>query len=125
MKLIDWGKVIHPAFAELANGTSKSGTPKSPIDTHQHPDFGSAINEGSREKLLSQVRADGGPERSPLLCWDHPDFLGPGGLINHPWFMEQPQYKSLLDQASAINEGKLTKMNKAGKVEVAKQFIAA
>ena len=45
--------------------------------------------------------------------------------MNHPWFMEQPQFKSLFDQASAIKNGKLLKMNKEGKAEVAKQIIAA
>jgi CHASE3 domain sensor protein len=75
------------------------------------------MRPGERAALNDAVQS-----ASPLLCWDHPDNLG---LASKPWFKEQPQYKSLFDQASAINEGKLTKMNKAGKVEVAKQFIAA
>eukprot|EP00964_Phaeocystis_antarctica_P064588 scaffold38859_cov60-Phaeocystis_antarctica.AAC.1 len=51
--------------------------------------------------------------------------IGPAGLKTYPWFMQQPEYKNLFDQASAIKEGKLTTMNKAGKAAVAKQFIAA
>merc|ERR1711865_266946 len=121
--LFDFRELIKPVFTKLADGTSNSGKPKSPIEYSQHPQY-HASND-SREKLLSQVRVDGGKERSNLMCWDHPDFLGPGGLINHPWFMEQPQFKSLFDQASEINKGKLFKMNKNGKAEVAKEIIGA
>lgn len=122
MKLMDWGKVIHPAFAKLADGTSKSGTPKSPIDTLQHPDYIAAKDDIKARSEFCQKASRVTAGTSRLLCWDHPDYLG---LASNPWFKEQPQYKSLFDQASAINEGKLATMNKAGKVEVAKQFIAA
>ena len=113
-------KIIKPAFAKLAaDGSSNSGTPKSPIDTNQHPDYGIPFFTQETDKVGFD------PNTSPLLCWDHMDHIGPAGLKTYPWFTQQPEYKNLFDQASAIKEGKLTTMNKAGKAEVAKQFIAA
>jgi hypothetical protein len=121
--LEQWGKVIRPAFAKLADGTSKSGTPKSPIGAREHPDYINAKDDAhARNKVLNSERDHSSEKPSRLLCWDHPDYLALAALS---WFKKQPQYKSLFDLALAIKEGKLTKMNKAGKVEVAKQFIAA
>ena len=114
---------IKPAFGKLSIGTSNSGKPKSPIEYSQHPHYHASTEK--RNQLLEMVRQDGGRDKSSFMCWDSPDFLGPNSIMAHPWFMEQPQFKSLFDQALAIKQGKLLKMNKEGKVELAKQIIAA
>ena len=118
-------KVIKPAFGKVADGTSNSGTPKAPISKTLHPDF------EIEDAFMKSEEHQKPPSENALLNWNHACYLGPVGptmprpLAADKWFTEQPLWKSLFDQAAAIKEGKLAKMNKAGKAEVAKQLMDA
>lgn len=106
-------KVIKPSFSKLAAGTSNSGTPKSPIDKSDHPDWS---DPAGRDVLKSTEKS------SPVFAWDHPDWTALG---MYPYFKEQPTFKNVFTMAAEIKAGKLTKMNKAGKAAVGTQFLVA
>ena len=113
--MIEFNKLIKPSFAKLADGTSNSGKPKSPIEGKAHPDWGKFTQ--------FQVHLKDNLAGQPLFRWDH-GYWSERPKTRNQWFNQAPEYKHLYDLAAEI-PGKLTTVNKAGKAELAKQLIAA
>lgn len=93
----------------MADGTSKSGEPKNPIDKKTHPHF--ATNKGI-QKL---------PNDSPAFVWNEPNRLK--YLQGYPYFKQQPDYAALMELTVKALE--LKDLNKKGKATVATQLISA
>ena len=119
--MIEFNKLIKVSFAKLADGTSNSGKPKSPIETKSHPDNG---NWNKLQVNLNEAKS------GCLFRWDHDYWTELGRIPKNqlgkecPWWTQAPEFKILFGLAAEI-PGKLTTMNRDGKAELAKQLIAA
>lgn len=102
--------LIRPAFDKIAQGTSNTGKPKSPIDKKNHP-----WNNDSH--LVAKAKIKNAPKDDSYFRFDDPTLMTP--LKAYPYFKQQPDYKGLMEQM-AID---MKSLNKAGRQATAAKLI--
>ena len=111
--------VVRPAWAKMADGTSVSMKPKSPIAQRKgephpqahHPDF-------AYYKKRTSILEDTVKMPPHLLVWNHPDY---NLLMEYPYFRVQPDYKAYIDTRETADD--LSMLNKAGKSAIGRKLI--
>ena len=111
-------KVMRPALDKVANRTSVSGKPKSPIKAKNHIDY--PFNEPAHGKVY-KPQGYYLDKRSPCFIFDDQDRLQTLGT--YPHFKQEPTIKSFLTSVYDFTK-RGDALNKQGKAQAATQIIS-